>query len=179
MEYSASIGSFRGHLPAHRLSLSVKMAVRSKQSAVRTVAVRALQFGTPLSCSDSLYDVLRLPRNAKERDIKSAYRQMALRFHPDVCPPEEMEEATRLFVQVREAYETLSDPALREDYDWRLQNGLELSDCDGRIRMNRNSLWEAQLVELMKKRSLDCYRPSWGSKMRRRNQQTTADSFAV
>uniref|UniRef100_A0A0D6QSB5 J domain-containing protein n=1 Tax=Araucaria cunninghamii TaxID=56994 RepID=A0A0D6QSB5_ARACU len=182
MECKKSIAGFPTHLETHPVSAGIssqRIGVRPKRPAVATLKVRAIQYSAPLSpsSSSSLYDVLSVPHDVSERDLKSAYRRMALRYHPDVCAPAEKEEATRMFVRVREAYETLSDPVLREDYDLRLQNGLELSDCDGRLRMNSNSLWEAQLVELMRRRIWNCYQAdSWGSKMRRRNQQRTAAS---
>ncbi|CAA6668211.1 unnamed protein product [Spirodela intermedia] len=47
-------------------------------------------------------------------EIKRAYKEMARRYHPDVCPtPDRTEEYTRLFIVVQEAYETLSDPGRR------------------------------------------------------------------
>ncbi|GLJ27123.1 hypothetical protein SUGI_0531860 [Cryptomeria japonica] len=91
---------------------------------------------------------------------------MALKYHPDVCPPAEREECNSLFLQVQEAYETLSDPQLRQDYDWRLQNMFTVGDYEGRLASSH--VWEAQLMELIKKRS-GYNSSSWGSRMRRRN----------
>jgi len=61
------------------------------------------------------YNVLGVPRDAGPSDIKKAYRQLALEFHPDRNPDDA--EATRRFNQVSEAYETLSEPSLRQRYD--------------------------------------------------------------
>ena len=61
------------------------------------------------------YEVLGVHRNASEADIKKAFRQMALRFHPDRNP--EDPEAEARFKRIAEAYEVLSDPARRAEYD--------------------------------------------------------------
>ncbi|GLJ27141.1 hypothetical protein SUGI_0532100 [Cryptomeria japonica] len=108
--------------------------------------------------SSSLYEVLSVPHKESDREIKSAYRRMVLQYHPDVCPPTEKEKYSQIFLKVQEAYETLSDQHLRHDYDCRVSNSLELSE-------SKNYLWEAQLMELSRKRS-GC-NSSWGSRMRR------------
>ena len=71
---------------------------------------------------DNLYKVLSLsPKSATTDDIKKAYRSMALRYHPDVCQDcSKKEESTRMFVQLNAAYQTLSNPRLRAEYDCEL-----------------------------------------------------------
>jgi molecular chaperone DnaJ len=61
------------------------------------------------------YEVLGVAREAPQDEIKKAYRQMALKFHPDRNPGDE--EATRKFKEAAEAYEILSDTAKRQRYD--------------------------------------------------------------
>ena len=63
------------------------------------------------------YSILGLSKNAKPKDIKSAYRKLALQFHPDKVPDEEKEEAEDKFIQVSEAYAVLSDVEKRKIYD--------------------------------------------------------------
>jgi DnaJ-class molecular chaperone len=62
------------------------------------------------------YAVLGVPKNAAEKDIKSAYRKLARKWHPDANPnnPKEAEEK---FKDIQEAYEVLSDPEKRRKYD--------------------------------------------------------------
>ncbi|GLJ27113.1 hypothetical protein SUGI_0531670 [Cryptomeria japonica] len=120
------------------------------------------------SSSSSLYDILCISPDVSARDIKSAYRRMALKYHPDVCPAAEKEECSRLFLQVQEAYKTLSDPLLRQDYDWRLQNMFTVGDYEGGL--GSSQVWEAQLMEFIRRRS-ENNTSSWGSRMRRRNQE--------
>jgi molecular chaperone DnaJ len=62
-----------------------------------------------------LYAVLGLARGASIADIKRAYRRLARRYHPDINPGDRAAEA--LFHRITEAYETLVDPARREQYD--------------------------------------------------------------
>ena len=61
-----------------------------------------------------LYEVLGVSRNASQDDIKTAYRTLARKFHPDVNADASAEES---FKQVQGAYEILSDPAKRQRYD--------------------------------------------------------------
>src|SRR6185369_13950398 len=60
------------------------------------------------------YEVLGLERSANQEQIKQAYRQLALKWHPDrnTAP-----DATDRFKEVAEAYAVLSDPTKREQYD--------------------------------------------------------------
>ncbi|MFV1858336.1 MAG: DnaJ domain-containing protein [Anaerolineales bacterium] len=64
------------------------------------------------------YAILGVPRNASEEDIRRAYREAALRLHPD---KNEGPEATELFLQVNHAYELLSDADQRAAYDQELK----------------------------------------------------------
>ncbi|MBN1296538.1 DnaJ domain-containing protein [bacterium] len=72
----------------------------------------------------SFYEVLSINRDASPADIKSVYFEMAKQFHPDRRPdddPEDVKEKLdQIFVQIREAYQTLSDPERREAYDQRM-----------------------------------------------------------
>jgi DnaJ-class molecular chaperone len=60
------------------------------------------------------YEILGVPRNATEREIKSAYRRLALQWHPD---RNKSPEAEKKFKEINEAYEVLSDPKKRQKYD--------------------------------------------------------------
>ncbi|SNX87062.1 uncharacterized protein MEPE_05772 [Melanopsichium pennsylvanicum] len=63
------------------------------------------------------YTVLNVPRGCSHSDIKAAYKKAALSSHPDRAPFAEKEAATARFKVVGEAYEFLSDPRKRRDYD--------------------------------------------------------------
>jgi len=61
------------------------------------------------------YEVLGVARTATEDEVKRAYRQLALKFHPDRNPGNS--EAEGKFKEATEAYEVLKDPAKRQQYD--------------------------------------------------------------
>ncbi len=61
------------------------------------------------------YTVLGLGRDASPSDIKRAYRALALKYHPDVSKDKVAAESH--FKEIVEAYEVLSDPAKRQQYD--------------------------------------------------------------
>lgn len=61
------------------------------------------------------YEILGVERNASERDISSAYRRLAIKFHPDSNAGDE--EATQRFKEAAEAYEVLGDSEKRARYD--------------------------------------------------------------
>lgn len=64
--------------------------------------------------SESYYDILGVPKNASETDIKKAYRNLAKKYHPDVCKEPGAEER---FKNINEAYDVLSDETKRRQYD--------------------------------------------------------------
>lgn len=61
------------------------------------------------------YKVLGLDKSASPDDIKKAYRKLARKHHPDLNPNDK--EAQKLFQQINEANEVLSDPEMRRKYD--------------------------------------------------------------
>ena len=61
------------------------------------------------------YEVLGLQKGASEDEIKKAYRKMALKYHPDRNPGDK--EAEEKFKEAAEAYDVLSDPKKRQQYD--------------------------------------------------------------
>jgi hypothetical protein len=70
------------------------------------------------------FEVLGLPRTAREADVKEAYFRLAKRFHPDVHHTEalaDLKDALEsVFIRLGEAYEVLRDPRKRADYEDRL-----------------------------------------------------------
>src|SRR5215213_4782480 len=61
------------------------------------------------------YAVLGVPRTANEKEIRSAYRKLARKYHPDVNAGDKTNEDR--FKDINEAYEVLSDPEKRKKYD--------------------------------------------------------------
>lgn len=66
------------------------------------------------------YEILGVERGCDPEDIKKAYRRLALQYHPDKNTSPDAGEQMR---RVNEAYQTLSDPAKRSEYDASLDGG--------------------------------------------------------
>ena len=62
-----------------------------------------------------LYEILGIGRDATKEEIKKAYRKLALKYHPDHNPGNQ--EAEEKFKEVNMAYEVLSDPGKKKEYD--------------------------------------------------------------
>ncbi|MEI8365543.1 MAG: molecular chaperone DnaJ [Parachlamydiaceae bacterium] len=75
------------------------------------------------------YNILELQRSATQDEIKKAYRQKAIKFHPDKNPGDA--EAEKRFKEISEAYEVLSDEKKRQIYDRHGKEGLQGSGMPG------------------------------------------------
>lgn len=65
------------------------------------------------SDQEDLYVILELDRNCSDNDIKKAYKRLALKYHPDKCGG----DSTK-FKKINNAYQILSDPEKRKQYDY-------------------------------------------------------------
>ena len=61
------------------------------------------------------YEILGVSNTASQADIRNSFRYLALKYHPD--KNKNSEESKRKFMQIVEAYETLSDEQARNNYD--------------------------------------------------------------
>ncbi|KAG6022836.1 hypothetical protein E4U19_004746 [Claviceps sp. Clav32 group G5] len=66
-------------------------------------------------CAEDYYNVLGVSKEATDKQLKSAYRKLSKKYHPDKNPGDET--AKEHFVQVSEAYDVLSDAEMRKVYD--------------------------------------------------------------
>ena len=71
------------------------------------------------------YEMLGVAKSATPDDIKKAYREMALKFHPDRVPVEQKKAAEEKFKGLSEAYAVLSDSTKRDLYDRYGHSGID------------------------------------------------------
>ncbi|XP_074555767.1 uncharacterized protein LOC141811642 [Curcuma longa] len=110
----------------------------------------------------TMYDLLSVAETAGPEEIKAAFKLQARRWHPDACRREGDQGAfAERFKQAREAYEVLSDPDLRREYDRMLlfSDGWATAGGSGGVVLRRNrdrrtgfGDWEDQLDGLSRRR---------------------------
>ncbi|XP_059626243.1 chaperone protein dnaJ 20, chloroplastic-like [Cornus florida] len=177
-KFSMSEASSQLQFKTHVTKPSISIRTRTKATINNL-------YGTAQT-TESFYELLGISESGNLSEIKKAYKQLALKYHPDVSPPERMKEYTRRFIRVQEAYETLSDPKTRAIYDRDLVGGLNLalstrkrSQYDQRFDdwVEWRNRWQSQLSELKKRReNKDSRRhATWESRGRRQRSQTIFD----
>nr|XP_029118500.1 LOW QUALITY PROTEIN: chaperone protein dnaJ 20, chloroplastic-like [Elaeis guineensis] len=149
-------------------------------SFLRTRA--AVEEGGFVGANGNFYELLGISEGGSYAEIKKAYKQLARKYHPDVSPPDRTEEYTRRFIEVQEAYETLSDPGRRALYDRDLSQGLHLAfstrrrlDEELEERSGWRNRWQDQIAEL-RRRSMNKVAEdnlSWGARMHRRRAESS------
>lgn len=100
------LGAPRPHrvtLPTSRTPVGAVSAVRPKPTRAARLVVHA-----------DYYSTLGVAKNADKKQIKSAYRQLARKYHPDVNKEPDAEQK---FKEISNAYEVLSDDSKRQIYD--------------------------------------------------------------
>ncbi|KAL6655910.1 hypothetical protein ACP70R_006736 [Stipagrostis hirtigluma subsp. patula] len=135
-------------MSAARIGNAAVFGRKSHRCKVTAAAAAAATTSARAKKSD-YYTVLSLEHSAAvgAAEVKRAYRRLALRYHPDACPPSRRAESTELFLELRRAYETLSDPARRVRYDAELTTGGEAPAARPGRGFARD-VWEAQLCVL-------------------------------
>ena len=85
----------------------------------------------PAMTSDEAYAILGVQKTANEIEIKTAYKRLALRTHPDKNPNDP--DASKNFHRVSEAYKRITDPASFHDED---NDGEDISDAEAEMMFN-------------------------------------------
>lgn len=93
------------------------------------------------------YKILGVEKNASADDIKKAYRKFAMKYHPDRNPGNK--EAEEMFKKGSEAYEVLSDPNKRAQYDRFGADGMRSQFGPGGFDFNRDFSHGADLDDIL------------------------------
>jgi hypothetical protein len=86
------------------------------------------------------YAILGVKRESSPDEIKDAYRRLALKYHPDLCPEAGKAEAAEKFKSINEAHEALSDPQKKAEYD-------QLWHGEAVVEENISEKWEESVEE--------------------------------
>jgi len=78
-----------------------------------------------MSAKRDYYEILGVKKSSSLDDVKKAYRELALRYHPDRVPHEQKKEAEEKFKEISEAYAVLSDSQKRGLYDQYGHSGID------------------------------------------------------
>ena len=93
------------------------------------------------------YELLGIERSASANDIRKAYRKLAMKYHPDRNPNDA--EAEARFKEVSEAYEVLSDPTKRQQYDQFGHDGLKSAFGPGGFDFSRDFTHASDLQDIL------------------------------
>ncbi len=91
----------------------------------------------------NLYDILGVSKTATNSEIKKAYKSLVKKYHPDVFEGNK-DLAESKIKEINDAYDTLSDPVLREEYD----RSLEVPETDDVLK---NSAYDTSESEVQKR----------------------------
>jgi len=109
------------------------------------------------TASRTFYDLLGISAEGSPDEVRAAYRRLALKYHPDVSPPGAAAENTRRFIEVQEAYETLSDPSRRASYDLALARGVCRLAFSGRRSQSHRAYYHHHHHQVWITALLTCY----------------------
>lgn len=87
------------------------------------------------------YEILGVPHNATDKDIRNAYKKLALKHHPDKSHIDEKECNEIEFKKITSAYEILSDKEKKKQYDFSLQFGGGLENPTQNMNFNPSNLF--------------------------------------
>jgi molecular chaperone DnaJ len=93
------------------------------------------------------YQLLGLSRTASADEIKRTYRKLAMKYHPDRNPDDK--EAEAMFKEISEAYEVLSDPGKKSQYDQFGHDGLKSQFGPGGFDFARDFTHGADLQDIL------------------------------
>ncbi|OIW14688.1 hypothetical protein TanjilG_33030 [Lupinus angustifolius] len=142
-------------------SVKFSTSLKLRGSFSTSLKIRGSSSGSWCENEMSLYSVLGVGETVSCKEVKQAYKKMARKYHPDVSPGDRVEENTKRFIKLKEAYETLSDPITRAVYDTNFAISLNFASSShyhhhqvSEQKKEWKKGWESQLSKL--KRRSEC-----------------------
>src|SRR3989338_7370552 len=77
------------------------------------------------------YEILHVPKNAAQDQIKRAFKKLTMKYHPDRYKGTDKDDAQKKYAQISQAYEVLSDEKKRQVYDRYGEEGLKQQERGG------------------------------------------------
>jgi DnaJ-class molecular chaperone len=102
--------------------------------------------------SKDYYQILEISPDTTEEDIKNAYHRLALNYHPNRNLSSEAKEK---FQEIKEAYEFLSKPSLRDSY-YRMYHIQLVKTVLRNNKISNRALDEMNLISIFRHKKLDC-----------------------
>ena len=90
------------------------------------------------------YEILELSPNASSEVIEKTYKVLAKKYHPDLQPADKKKESEEHFKLISEAYEVLSNPEKKKEYDQTLENE-RIRNQSQNQRQNRSTSYTASM----------------------------------
>jgi len=94
----------------------------------------------------TLYDTLGLGQDATDKEIRTAFRKLAMVHHPDRFSGDQRDEAEKHFQGMTEAFNVLSHPDSRDEYDKEISKGTDVKAMDPKEIARRLAAMGSQLM---------------------------------
>ncbi|AUX20394.1 hypothetical protein SOCEGT47_008630 [Sorangium cellulosum] len=132
--------------PPPRAAPSPELAARRAEIEARAAAIDG----------ESFFEMLGVAEDAPPERVQSAYFALAKQWHPDRTPPElqdQKPQVARVFARISEAYQTLSDPKRRAEYQKAPKEGAAPAEDEERIARAVDAALEFQKAEILLKKN--------------------------
>ncbi len=107
----------------------------------------------------TLYEILEVSETASKEIIEKAYKVLAKKYHPDLQPIEQKEEAEKIMKQINEAYNVLIDETKRKAYDTQLKEEreakIEKNSSYYNNEENQNTQYQNMQEELKRRNEIE------------------------
>lgn len=99
------------------------MSSKQRADQILLVIVFTLEIFEHGVCEESFYDLLGVDKTADSREIRKAFKKLAITTHPDKNPDDPL--AQQKFLDLKQAYEVLKDQETRKQYDLHGKDGIQ------------------------------------------------------